>query len=73
MDGYFSSRYLKDVLHRFRQIKSLAERAVAQVTDEELFTKIDEESNSVAILMKHMSGSMLHRWTDIWASEEERP
>ncbi len=72
-DRTFESIYLKDVRHRFQQLKSLAERAIAQVTDEELFTKIDEESNSVAILMKHLAGNMLHNWTDPFKPYDERP
>jgi hypothetical protein len=73
MNNTFELVYLKDVLHRFQQLKSLAERAIAQVSDGELFTKIDEESNSIAILMKHLAGNMLHNWTHPFKPYDERP
>lgn len=73
MKNTFESIYLKDVLHRFKQLKSLAERAIAQVSDGELFTKIDEESNSIAILMKHLAGNMLYNWTDPFKPYDEKP
>lgn len=73
MKNTFESIYLKDVLHRFKQLKSLAERAIAQVSDGELFTKIDEESNSIAILMKHLAGNMIHNWTDPFKPYDEKP
>jgi hypothetical protein len=72
MGSNIGSDYLKDVANRSRQLKSLADRAIAQVTEEELFSKIDEESNSIAILMKHLSGNMNHRWTDPYGPDEEK-
>jgi hypothetical protein len=62
MGNEIGSGYLKDVAYRSSQLKSLADRAIAQVTDDELFVKIDDESNSIAILMKHLAGNMIHRW-----------
>jgi len=69
----FSSIYLKDVEKRFHGLKSLADRALSQVKDEELSVAIDEESNSVAIIMKHTSGNMINRWTDPFAPDEKKP
>lgn len=73
MDETFVKQYLVDINHRFSGLKSLADRAIAQVRDEELHTSIDGESNSVAVLMKHMAGNMVHNWTYPFAPDEEKP
>ncbi len=73
MTDSVASFYLEDVLKSFRKIKSLAERAAAQLDDEEFFRTIDEESNSVALIMKHMGGNMRSRWTDFLTSDGEKP
>ena len=57
----------------FRYYKNLAERAMAQCPDEALFTAIDAESNSIAIIVKHMSGNMHSRWRDFLTSDGEKP
>lgn len=64
---------LEDTLLTFRRQKELAERALAQVTDEEFFRTIDAESNSIAVLVKHMGGNLLSRWTDFLTSDGEKP
>lgn len=69
----FTTSYLKDAIEVFRQYKKLAERAMAQLTDEQLFTALDEESNSIAIVVKHMAGNMRSRWTDFLLSDGEKP
>lgn len=69
----FTTSYLTDSLSLFRYYKSLSERAMAQVSDEDLFTAFDEESNSIAIIVKHMAGNMLSRWTDFLTSDGEKP
>jgi hypothetical protein len=73
MGNEIGSGYLKDVAYRSRQLKTLADRAIAQITDDELYVKIDEESNSIAILMKHLAGNMIHRWKDSYRPDEEKP
>ena len=65
--------YLDDALKAFRAYKKLAEKAIAQLQDEEFFVTLDEESNSVAVIMKHMAGNMLSRWTDFLTSDGEKP
>src|SRR6185295_9730694 len=65
--------YLDDALKAFRAYKKLAEKAIAQIQDEEFFVTLDEESNSVAVIMKHMAGNMLSRWTDFLTSDGEKP
>jgi len=65
--------YFDDVLSSFRAYKKLAEKAIAQLNDEEFFVTLDEEGNSVAVIMKHMAGNMLSRWTDFLTSDGEKP
>ena len=67
------AEYLADVLRNFRSYKKLAEEALAQVTDEEIFRLIDPEANSIAMLIKHMAGNMRSRWTDFLTTDGEKP
>ena len=65
--------YFEDAVKALRAYKKLAEKAIAQVKDEEFFVTLDEESNSIAIIMKHMAGNMFSRWTDFLTSDGEKP
>ena len=65
--------YLKDAARRFQKLKDLADKAVHQITDEQLFRALDQESNSIAIVMKHMAGNMRSRWTDLLTTDGEKP
>ena len=65
--------FLADAIRQFRKLKDLTERAIAQVTGQDLFARLDEESNSIAIIMKHMAGNMRSRWTDFLTSDGEKP
>jgi len=67
------SLYLKDVVDQFRKLKGLGDKALAQVRDEDLFVTLDPESNSLAILIQHMAGNLLSRWTDFLNSDGEKP
>ncbi len=67
------SVYLKTVIQRFMDAKVTAERALEQLTESELFWAPNEESNSVAIIVKHMSGNMVSRWTDFLTTDGEKP
>ena len=69
----FAQHYLADALQTLRDYKKLAERAFAQITDEDFFKTIDEESNSIAVNIKHMAGNMLSRWTDFLTTDGEKP
>src|SRR5579863_3990354 len=69
----FTTSYLKDSLSLFRYYKDMAERAMAQVTDQELTTTLDEETNSIALVVKHMAGNMRSRWTDFLTADGEKP
>jgi hypothetical protein len=65
--------YHKDSVSAMRAYKKLAEKAIAQLKDEEFFVTLDEEANSVAVVMKHMAGNMISRWTDFLTSDGEKP
>jgi uncharacterized damage-inducible protein DinB len=69
----FSTSYVKDSADVFRYYKKLGERAVAQCPDEGLFATLDAESNSIAIIVKHMAGNMRSRWTDFLTTDGEKP
>ena len=69
----FTASYLTDSLDLFRYYKKLAERAMAQVADEPLFTVLDAEANSIAVIVKHMAGNMRSRWTNFLTSDGEKP
>lgn len=73
MAHQFSTSYVADSLSLFRYYKRLGERAMAQVRDEDLTRTLDQESNSVATIVKHLAGNMRSRWTDFLASDGEKP
>src|SRR5467141_1078455 len=73
MAHQFTTSYIKDSIDLFRYYKNLAERAMAQCPDAALFTTLDAESNSIAIIVKHLGGNMRSRWTDFLASDGEKP
>jgi hypothetical protein len=69
----FAQQYLADALSTFRAYRKLADRALEQLSDEEYFLTLDQESNSVAVIMKHIAGNMLSRFTDFLTSDGEKP
>lgn len=69
----FTSSYLEDAIPLLRYYKRNAERAMEQVSDEHLFTALGEESNSIAVIIKHMTGNMRSRWIDFLTSDGEKP
>ena len=73
MPVQFTNSLLEDSLGLFRYYKGLAERAMAQVTGDQLFAVLDDEMNSIAIIVKHMSGNMRSRWTDFLTTDGEKP
>jgi hypothetical protein len=69
----FTTSHVEDALSIFRQYKLLGERAILQVSDDQLFASLDEESNSIAIIVKHITGNMRSRWTDFLTTDGEKP
>jgi|SRR5450432_1699110 hypothetical protein len=73
MAHMFSTSYVDDSVSLFRFYKKMAEGAMEQVSDEQLFATLDQEMNSIAIIVKHMSGNMRSRWTNFLTSDGEKP
>jgi uncharacterized damage-inducible protein DinB len=69
----FTTSYIEDSLSVCRYYKTLAERAMAQVTDEQLVAVLDQEMNSIAVIVNHMAGNMRSRWTDFLTTDGEKP
>jgi hypothetical protein len=69
----FSTSHLEDSLSLFHFYKKMGEGAMEQVTDDQLFATLDEEMNSIAIIVKHMAGNMSSRWTNFLTSDGEKP
>jgi hypothetical protein len=68
-----SSLFLRNAISESRRYKDIADRAIAQIPDAALFHQLDAESNSIAMLMKHMAGNLLSRWSDFMASDGDKP
>ncbi|HUJ32903.1 MAG TPA: DUF1572 domain-containing protein [Candidatus Acidoferrum sp.] len=73
MAHHLTTSYTKDAVDLFRYYKRLAERAMEQCPDEALFAPLDVESNSIAIIVKHLAGNMRSRWTDFLTTDGEKP
>ena len=69
----FTTSYLEDSLSLFRHYKSLAEGAMEQVADDQLLAVLDSEANSIAVIVKHMSGNLRSRWLDFLTTDGEKP
>lgn len=69
----FGNRFLHDVVREFKRQKELADKAMAQVSDEGFAASDDEEQNSIALIAKHMAGNMRSRWRDFLTSDGEKP
>jgi len=65
--------YQSDAIQSFRNYKRLAERAIEQVSDEEFFKAIDAEANSIAVVVKHIAGNLISRWSDFLTTDGEKP
>jgi len=68
-----AAHYLEETRRQFRGHKRLGEGAISQLKDEELFAALDSESNSIAIIIKHLAGNMRSRFTDFLTSDGEKP
>jgi uncharacterized damage-inducible protein DinB len=65
--------YLRDLEFTFRYHKSIADRALAQISDDDLHALVDGEANSIAVIMKHVAGNLRSRYTDFLTSDGEKP
>ena len=66
------TNYLQSVIKQFEYYKMLGEKTFAQIEDEKLFWQHNEDSNSIAIIVKHLWGNMMSRWTDFLTSDGEK-
>lgn len=67
-----SESYLESIKKQFLYYKTLGEKAIDQLEPEQLFTTVNEDTNSIAIIVKHLSGNMLSRWTDFLTTDGEK-
>jgi uncharacterized damage-inducible protein DinB len=65
--------YLDDSVARFKEMKGLAEKAIAQISDEDFLRIVVDESNSVATIVKHIAGNLRSRWTEFLSTDGEKP
>lgn len=63
---------LKNTINVFEYYKSLGEKAMAQISEKALFQMPDEKSNSISVIVKHLHGNMLSRWTDFLTTDGEK-
>jgi hypothetical protein len=73
MSTDFRVEWLSDVRVQFEKIKKLAEAALEQARDEDLDVRLDDESNSLAVIVKHMAGNLRSRFTDFLTTDGEKP
>ena len=66
-------KYLQLVIREFKRMKALAEGAFSQISDQQFFAAPSEGDNSVAVIVKHVGGNLLSRWTDFLSSDGEKP
>jgi len=67
------NEYLKVVQERFTSVKSLGEKTISQLSEDDIHWIFNEASNSVAVIVKHVSGNMVSRWSDFLTTDGEKP
>lgn len=67
------SEYLKVVQEKFADVKELGDKTIKQLSDNDINWTYNEASNSVATIVKHLSGNMASRWTDFLTTDGEKP
>ncbi len=73
MEQQVRALFISEAVFEFEKMKKLAEGALAQISDDDFFRLIDNESNSIALIIKHIVGNMRSRWTDFLTSDGEKP
>ena len=73
MSENLAQHYLENVIAEFRSLKKLGDRAMEQLDDGQFFVTLDPESNSIAVIVKHLAGNMRSRWVDFLTSDGEKP
>ena len=67
-----TSNYLESAIKQFEYYKSLGDKTFAQISEDKLFWKHSDDSNSIAVIVKHLAGNMLSRWTDFLTTDGEK-
>lgn len=73
LPGDLGAMFLEATMTSFRSNKGFADKAIAQVHDDKLHLALDPNTNSIAVIMKHVAGNLLSRWSDFLASDGEKP
>src|SRR5215469_2242736 len=68
-----AAEFLSAAINAFEANKRLADRAVEQVPDDKLHVALDPNTNSIAVIMKHVAGNLASRWTDFLTTDGEKP
>lgn len=68
-----ASFLINEMIATLRGQKQLAEKAIVQLTDDHIRTALDVQTNSIAVIIKHMAGNMVSRWTDFLTTDGEKP
>lgn len=68
-----AAEFVSSIVNAFEANKRLADRAVEQVSDDKLHVALDANTNSIAVMMKHVAGNLLSRWTDFLTTDGEKP
>ncbi|CEE01697.1 hypothetical protein BT1A1_1874 [Caldibacillus thermoamylovorans] len=64
--------YLRVVIERFKSVKTLGDKTIEQLSEQDIHWTYNQESNSIAVIVKHLSGNMISRWTDFLTSDGEK-
>ncbi|MEL3957503.1 DUF1572 domain-containing protein [Caldifermentibacillus hisashii] len=64
--------YLRVVIERFKSVKTLGDKTIEQLSEKDIHWTYNQESNSIAVIVKHLSGNMISRWTDFLTSDGEK-
>jgi len=70
---HLATEFLSSIINAFEANKRMADRAVAQITDDKLHVALDANTNSIAVIMKHVAGNLTSRWTDFLTTDGEKP
>lgn len=73
MTDDIGSAFLTDIWREFANQRQLAEKAVAQLSDEDIFRTLDGDANSIGVIMKHVGGNLRSRWSDFLTTDGEKP
>ncbi|HCR52912.1 MAG TPA: hypothetical protein DIW27_00755 [Cytophagales bacterium] len=73
METSVNQNFLESAIKLFKYYKSLGDKTIEQLSDEEIQWRPNEASNSIAIIVHHLSGNMLSRWTDFLTTDGEKP